>query len=58
MIYLLAASLAYGLFLSALHILLANAATELGADLKKARHEVRALKRGAIPAQQKPNQTN
>ena len=58
MIYLLAASLAYGLFLSALHILLANEVTELGTDLKKARHEIRALKRGAIPAQRKPSQTN
>jgi hypothetical protein len=58
MIYLLAASLAYGLFLSALHILLANEVTELGADLKKARHEIRTLKRGAIPAQRKPSQTN
>ena len=55
MIYLLAASLAYGLFLSALHILLANEVTELGADLKKARHEIRALKRGAIPAQRNHN---
>jgi hypothetical protein len=51
MIYLLAASLAYGLFLSALHILLANEVTELGADLKKARHEIRALKQPPIPAQ-------
>ena len=58
MIYLLAAALAYSLAMSALHILLANEVSELGADLKKARHEIRALKRGAIPAQRKPNQTN
>ena len=58
MIYLLAAALAYSLAMSGLHILLANEVSELGADLKKARHEIRALKRGVIPAQRKPNQTN
>lgn len=55
MIYLLAAALAYSLAMSALHILLANEVSELGTDLKKARHEIRTLKRGAIPAQRKPN---
>lgn len=55
MIYLLAAALAYSLAMSALHILLANEVSELGTDLKKARHEIRALKRGAIPAQRKHN---
>jgi len=55
-IYLLAASLAYGLFLSALHILLANEVTELGAELKKARRENQRLRnpRCPIPTQRNP----
>lgn len=58
MIYLLAASLAYGLFLSALISWRAFLRSVPSSVTSFARRMCRALKRGTIPAQRKPSQNN